>query len=186
MPVHISLLRAVNVGGRSIKMADLRDLYQSLDFDNTQTLLQSGNAVFIADEDDPRILAEQIEAAIKGRYGFHSDIIMRSPAQMRQVVAGNPFSPDRDLNPSRLAVTFYKGELDADSIAAVESLIQEYTGPEEVHLFSREVYIYYPDGMGRSKLAEVFGRLKLSHAATTRNWNTVTKLLALAEKLEAG
>ena len=183
MPVMISLLRGVNVGGHNqIKMEALRSLYSSLKLQNAQTYVQSGNVVFGATDRGLARLANRIEEAIEDKFGFRPDVILRSVAELRAVVAANPFAKRRDIHPGKLLVTFLAAEPRPEGFAAVRKL---KTDPEELHLRAREAYIYFPNGAGRSKFPWAnLGKL-LGVPATARNWNTVLKLLELAESMDA-
>ncbi len=176
MPAIISLLRGVNVGGHhKIKMDELRALYESLGLRDPQTYVQSGNVVCESKERNLAALAGKIETAIEKKFGFRPDVVLRTASEMRDVVTRNPFAKRKDTNPSKLIVFFLTRDPGEFAIT---------TEREEVHFRGRELYIYFPDGMGRSKLVPVLSRA-LKNTGTARNWNTVTKLLAMAEALEA-
>ena len=163
-------------------MEDLRALYSSLKLRDPQTYVQSGNVVFKTDESDLAILAKRIEAGIEKKFGFRSDVILRTAADLRRVIEKNPFAGRTDVDPSKLLVTFLAsdpGEEVREKIRAIEA------SPEELWMDGCELYIYYPNGMGRSTLAFPVIEKALKTSATGRNWNTVTKLLELAERLEA-
>src|SRR5258708_3625654 len=107
MPVVVSLLRAVNVGGHSVvKMADLRALYQSLNFKDVQTYVQSGNVVFRANEKDLAKLAKRIHGEIAKRFGVMPGVMLRTTAEVRDVVRRNPFGKRKDIEPTKLHVSF--------------------------------------------------------------------------------
>jgi uncharacterized protein (DUF1697 family) len=115
MPVVISLLRGVNLAGhRKVKMDDLRALYESLGFEAVTTYINSGNVLFKTGARDLARLARRIEEAIDTACGFHSDVILRTPADLRDVIAANPFAGRPGMNGSRLAIHF----LPADPAAA--------------------------------------------------------------------
>jgi uncharacterized protein (DUF1697 family) len=183
VPVVISMLRGVNLGPhKRIKMEDLRALYSSLKLRDEQTYLQSGNVLFKTDEHDLAGLAKRIEAAIEKKFGFRSDVILRTAGDMRSVLAKNPFAGRSDVHPSKLLVTFLAsdpGEQARSNIRAMDA------SPEELWIDGRELYIYYPNGMARPRLSFPVIEKTLKTSGTGRNWNTVTKLLDLAEKLEA-
>ncbi|MBZ0306624.1 MAG: DUF1697 domain-containing protein, partial [Anaerolineae bacterium] len=142
MPVYISLLRGINVGGhKKIKMADLRALVESLGFTHTQTLLQSGNILFESDPSDPVQLAQQLENAVEAHFGFSSHIIIRTPAEMNEVMERNPFSTEQETDPSKLLVMFLSALPDAEAIA---NFMQAHTGSEKIHASGQELYLYYP------------------------------------------
>ena len=181
MTVYISLLRGINVGGnKKIKMADLRDLYESLGFTGAKSLLQSGNIVFESDTGDVDALAKQIETGIEKAFGFHSDIIIRTAAELEDVIAANPFTDMEVVDPGKLLVTFFPREPDKQT---VKTLLDTYEGPEKIHFRGREMYVYYTEGAGRSKLTPAANKLKPS--GTARNWRTIEKLAALADEFEA-
>ena len=181
MTAMICLLRGVNVGGHNmIKMDALRALCESLGHCNVQTYVQSGNVVFQTSERDPVKVGAKIEDAIEKKLGFRPDIILRTAAEMREVIARNPFAKRKGIEPAKLIVTFLASELTAESQAALLGLKPK---PEELRLNGREVYVYFPDGMGSSKFTPILSRA-LKNKGTARNWNSVMKLLEMAEKLE--
>ncbi len=180
MPVFVCLLRGVNVGGHNkITMEVLRALCVSMNCENPQTYVQSGNVVFKTKEKDPEKLAKRIEDAIEKKLGFRPAVILRTAAEMKGVVAKNPFSK-REFDPAKLAVTFFAEEFDP---AIKKQLLAIKVGPEEIKAADRELYIYFPYGMGRSKLPAAMGRVT-TNAGTGRNWNSVTKLLEMAQEME--
>jgi uncharacterized protein (DUF1697 family) len=178
--VVISLLRAVNVGGHSkMKMETLRSVYESLGFTNVRTYVQSGNVVCASRPKDLRKLAAQIEEAIDREFGFRPDVILRSVDELREVVAKNPFADRDGIEPGKLAVNFLSAEPSEEARAKVLAIKAD---PEELRFEGKHLFIYFPNGMGRTKLplATIGRALKVS--STARNWNTVTKLLAMAEE----
>ena len=183
MAVVISLLRGVNVGGHhKIKMDGLRALYESLKLRDPQTHVQSGNVVFKTNERDLAALARRIENGIERSFGFRPAVIVRTISEFRGVILRNPFAARSGIDPSRLLVTFLAGDPSAEAREEVRKID---TKPEELHIDGREVYIYYPNGMARPKLSWVAIEKKLGTSGTGRNWNSVTKLMQMAEKLEA-
>jgi uncharacterized protein (DUF1697 family) len=180
MPIMIALLRGVNIGGHhKIKMEELRALCQSLKLRDSQTYVQSGNVVFRTEETDALRLAKRLEEAIERKFGFHADVVLRTTVELKECIARSPFAARKGLEPGKLIVTFFASDLEkerCDQIRAIQA-------QEEIKLAKRELYIYFPDGMGRSKLVPVLDRT-LKKTGTARNWNTVTKLLEMAEALE--
>lgn len=182
MPVIISLLRGVNVGGRTISMEGLRALYESLGFTGVQSYVQSGNLVFRTKDRDLPKLAQRLEDAIEGMAGFRPPVALRVTADLRAVVACNPFAGRDDVPPNRLQVHFLVGDPTVDAAARIAAAAAGF--PEELHLLGRELFVNYANGVGESKLTPARIDKALGTPSTARNWNTVTKLLALAEKLE--
>lgn len=181
MPVMIALLRGINLAGHhKVKMEDLRALCHSLKLRDAQTYVQSGNVVFRTDEKDTDRLAQRMEDAIERKFGFRAGVILRSPAEFRDLIAQSPFRKRKGLGPGKLNVTFLACDLAKDTC---DQILQIKAEVEEIKLGRRELYIYFPDGMGRSKLGAVLDRT-LKKAGTARNWNTVTKLLEMAELME--
>jgi uncharacterized protein (DUF1697 family) len=181
--VAISLLRGVNVGGhRMIKMDALRELYESLGLRDPQTYVQSGNVVFRTKERDLVRLAKRIEDGIERGFGCRPDVIIRTTSELRDVIAANPFAKRRGIEPNRLLVTFFAA---APAAEAREKILGIKADPEELRMGGRELYVHYPNGVGQSKLSPALIERTLKASGTGRNWNTVTKLLELAEKLEA-
>ena len=182
MSAIICLLRGVNVGGRNkIGMDSLRDVCSSLKLRAPQTYIQSGNVIFGTMERNLAKLARRIEDCIEKGYGFRPNVMLRTAAEMRHVIARNPFASRKNTDPAKLVVSFLA---EAPGAEDVKRLLEIKVGPEELRVSGRELYIYFPDGQGRSKLPPVLERT-VKIPATARNWNTVNKLLAMAEELES-
>jgi uncharacterized protein (DUF1697 family) len=180
MATYAALLRGINVGGsKKVPMADLRALLQGLGHTGVVTYLQSGNAVFTTDGGPGDVrredtLAADITEAIEKRFGFTVEVIVRDHAYLKAVRDACPF-PEADLEPKQLHVTYFSAPVDADRFA---SLDQRAFLPEEFRLGDRALYLYTPEGLGRSKLAEALARPRILKGviATSRNWNTVVRL----------
>jgi len=181
MPVLISLLRGVNLAHRKVKMDDLRALYESLGFEAVQTYINSGNVLFRTAARDHVRLCKRIEDAIQGACGFRSNVILRTPSDLRGVIARNPFAARPGMDGSRLAIHFLAADPGAE---ARKQVLAIDAAPEELHIDGRELYIYYTNGMARPKLSLPALEKTLRTTGTSRNWNTVRKLLEMAEKLE--
>ena len=182
MPAVIAMLRAVNLGSHNrIKMDALCALCTSLKLRNPQTYVQSGNVVFRTSERNLSRVAMSIEKRIEHDCGFRTDVIVRSANEMRDVVARNPFARRRDVDGKRLLVFFFGNDPGADAPEKIRSV---KANGEELHMDGRELYIYFPDGVGRSKVSTSAIERMLKVAGTGRNWNSVTKLLEMAEELK--
>ena len=182
MPAVISLLRGINVGGHhQVKMEALLALYESLGLSSAQAYVQSGNVVFRTSERDLARLAARIAKAIEQTFGFHADVFVRSTPEMRNVIRRNPFAGRTGIEPNRLLVTFLGS---APSPEAQAKALAIPAAPEELRIDGREMYIYYPNGVGRAKLSPAVLERALRVSGTGRNWNSVTRLLEMAEALE--
>jgi uncharacterized protein (DUF1697 family) len=177
------MLRGVNLGSyHRVMMEDLRALCVSERLGGPETYLQSGNVLFHSDERDLRKLAGRLRAAIEKRFGFRSDVILRTTSELRSVTARNPFAKRRQMDPKKLLVTFLAEEPSARACAALKAL---ETAPEELHVIGRELYTYFPNGMARPTLSWPKIERIIQVSGTGRNWNSVTKMLELARKMEA-
>lgn len=182
--VLVSMLRGVNMGPHHrVRMTALKELYKELGLTGIETYIQSGNLVFRTRARDPGRVAAQIEDAIERRFGFRSAVVVRSAADLRRVIDRNPFSGRDGIEPSKLAVSFLAREPD---VAARAKLAGLPPVPEEVHLEGRELYIYFPNGMARPKLSMAQVEKAVAVPGTARNWNTVRRLLEMAERQESG
>jgi uncharacterized protein (DUF1697 family) len=182
MSVVIAMLRGVNLAGyQKLNMEALRTLCGGLGLRDVQTYIQSGNVVFREDSRDPEAAARRIEDGIQKKFGFRPDVIVRTTSDLRKVISNNPFAGRPEVAPNRLLVVFMAS---APSRQAREQILAIPCEPEELHIKARELYIYYPNGMARPKIPLVRIEKLLKTGSTGRNWNTVNKLLAMAEALE--
>jgi uncharacterized protein (DUF1697 family) len=183
MAVVISMLRGVNLASHNrIKMEALRSLYESLGLRGVESYVQSGNVLFKTAGRDLARLAGRIEAAIESSFGIHTDVLLRTTAELRDVVDANPFAGRAGIDPSRLLVDFLARE---PSAQAREKLLSFNIDPEELRIHGRELYIYFPHGIARPKLQSGLIDRAVKMPCTGRNWNTVTKFLQMAEATEA-
>jgi uncharacterized protein (DUF1697 family) len=175
MPVLVAMLRGVNLGSaRRIKMEELRAVYESLGLRAVRTHLQSGNAIFQCARG---IAAARLEGAFEKRFGFRSEVYLRTPDELREVVARNPFP---GAEGSKLGVYFLAE--DPGEEARRKALALE-TPAERLHAEGRELYVYFSNGMARPRLNMAAVGKALGGSGTMRNWNTVVKLLEIAENL---
>ena len=183
MPVLICMLRGVNLGGHhKIKMDALRVLCESLKFEDPRTYVQSGNVVFRTKEKNSPALARKIQQAIEATFGFSPEVILRTPDELRKAIRANPFAARRDIEPGKLLLTFLAADPGPEAQATLVTLKSH---PEELHLKGRELYIYFPNGAGKTKLPWSSVEKLFKTTGTARNWNSVSKMLAIAEELEA-
>jgi uncharacterized protein (DUF1697 family) len=176
----ISLLRGINVSGQNrIQMPELKRLYESLQLTNVETYIQSGNVIFDCDAHDPVPLAEIIEAAITRSFGIFVRVLLRDKEQFQQVMDANPFLNQKNEDPAKLYVTFISG---LPSEIASRNLPTPTDAGDEFILSGDMVYLFCPDGYGRTKFSNSYFDRKLNVSATTRNWKTVKALFEMAKQ----
>jgi uncharacterized protein (DUF1697 family) len=171
----VALLRGVNVAGRNrLPMADLRAALTAVGYRDVATHLQSGNALLTADEDDADAIAHGVVAAIDAHCGLTLSVVVRASAELAAVVAGDPLPGPQT---SHLHVAFLSEAPAPERLAALDPAA---FAPDTFRVVGREAYVWYPNGMGRSKLTNDVWERRLGVISTTRNWSTVTRLVSLA------
>ena len=179
--VYISLLRGINVSGQNkIAMQELRQLYASLELGNIQTYVQSGNVIFTSEQADQALLAQIIEARIKQQFGYTVPVFIRDAQEFERMFAGNPFLHGRDEDPAWLHVTFL---YETSPVIKLLQIPSPNPDGDEFVAGQREIFLFCPNGYGRTKLSNSFFERKLKVAATTRNWKTVHALTNLAGEM---
>jgi len=179
MSIHVTLLRGINVGGHAIvAMSDLRDLFADLGFSDAKSLLQSGNLVFDGGRKTGPSLERLLEAETNMRLNKSIVYLVRTAAEWNSTISRNPFPDEAQCDPSHLVVMFLKQAPTVESIKILEAATRR---PELVRLAGKELYIVYPDGIGRSKLTNALIEKSLVTHGTGRNWNTILKLAALIQ-----
>jgi uncharacterized protein (DUF1697 family) len=173
---HIALLRGVNVGNNMLKMERLRAILADLGFADVRTYLQSGNALFEA-KGTPADLAAMIERTVSEATRLPVSVIIRTPAQLQSVIAANPFAKEAAAAPKTVHVTFLGGAVSKSGLAAIGRVP---AGADRWRTAGSEIYLCCPDGYARTKLSNTALERALGVRATTRNWNTVTALHAMA------
>jgi uncharacterized protein (DUF1697 family) len=153
-------------------MAALKSLHEGLGLEEVRTYLNSGNVVFQSPVTSLPEIAGRIEGAIEKTFGFQVRALLRTASELDALLRGNPLK-DGLINPSHLLVMFLEDE---PLPARLEDLRRSFSGPEKLQLRGREAYLYYPNGIGRSKLTNAFIEKKLNVVGTARNWNVVTRL----------
>lgn len=163
-------------------MEALRGLCPALGFRHAATYVQSGNLVCNHDESDADAAARRLEQALATLTPYRPRVIGRSLDELRNLVAANPLPPGEARAPARLLAMTLESE---PTSGALERLKARHSDPEEIALLGRDLYLHYPDGIGRSKLTNALIERQLGVQGTARNWNTLTKLLELATEIEA-
>ena len=179
MTVFIALLRGINVGGQKrIAMTDLTQLFTSLGLNNVRTYLQSGNVLFESQDGDPGRLSAMISENISAKFGFSVNVILRTSDELRRIILANPFAKE-GLDADKYHVTFLS---DIPSEEFPKSTMKGKDVPDRYVIIGREVYLFCPDGYGRTKFSNTFFEKKLGVFSTTRNWKTVNALAEMAER----
>ena len=170
MTAYIALLRAVNVGGRKLVMADLKAIAEELGFEKARTFIASGNLLFASSKSEAEV-SRLLEERLKKHMGAEVPVMVRTASEMAAIAKANRF---RREPPSKVAVIFFEEPPPKDSIEQARGIADE-----ELALGRREIYVHYPGGMGRSSV-----RLPAQAAGTARNMNTVARLAQLAKEME--
>ncbi len=169
MTTYVALLRAVNVGGTGkLPMTELKTLCVQAGFDKVQTYIASGNIVFESKEPATRVKST-LESHLHAHAKKPIDVFVRTALEMRSILAANPFTQPE---PKFVYAFFLNDKPPADVKATVKHLADE-----QIHSGKRELYVYYPQGMGQSKLV-----IPAAAGGTARNMNTVAKLVAISSE----
>lgn len=179
--VFISLLRGINVGGNNkLKMAELRESYVSLGFQNVQSYIQSGNLVFEAGKDaDVRSVETVIEKQITAKFGFTVPVMAMTETELRHVLGVCTFNPEQM---EKSVIVFLSGD---DIRGWAESARNHLVGDEEMVTSDGVAYLYCPNGLGRSKAANtLLSQPPKGIKATMRNLRTLNTLLEMTSALQ--
>ncbi len=176
---YIALLRGINVGNKNrIKMADLITIFESMGFENIKTYLQSGNVIFKFYPSNTAKIRNEIENKLINTFEYPVSVIIRTLDELENVINSNPFIKEENIGIDKLHVTFLREIPDKDDVS---NLNMNKSANEEFKIIDREIYLYLPNGYGRTKLNNNIFEKKLKTTATTRNWKTTTKLLELSK-----
>ena len=181
MQTFITFLRGVNMTGHnSVKMADLTLLYKNLGFIDAMTYIQSGNVIFKGFNDlaAPEI-ALMIEKAILKRFNYIVPVMIRTVVEMRNFMSRNPFLSEENFDSSKMATILLYEKATEQQIQKVANI--DYP-PDKFKIAGKEIFIYCPNGFGRTKLYTNFFEKKMGITGTARNWKTITTILDIAEK----
>ena len=180
MNKFIVLLRGINVSGqKKIKMIELKSLLEQEGFFNVVTYIQSGNIVLDAKQSNTAEVSSIVRNMLDKTFGWDVKVLSKKPQEISNIVEANPFSTLPDLNTKFLAVTMLE---DTPSAEKLELIAPFNTADEQFKVLGNNIYIYCPNGFGRAKISNNFFEQKLKVAATSRNWNTMNKLVALSSE----
>jgi uncharacterized protein (DUF1697 family) len=180
MTTYIAILRGINVSGQKlIKMDALRKSFENLGFHKITTYVQSGNVVFTGKEAEPDVLAQTITRQINKDFGFDVPVIVLTIDSLKQIIGRNPFLKDSNKDTAFLHVTFLSAKPQKINFNTIE---EKKLNGEAISFTDNAIYLYCPNGYGKSKLNNSFLETKLKVGATTRNWKTTNELLNIAQK----
>ena len=178
MRTYIAILRGINVSGQKlIKMAELKKMFESLNFEGVKTYIQSGNIAFRTKLGSTAGLQKHIHEAIQKTFDFDIPVTVLDEKELKKTQQNNPFLKERNEDESKLHVTFLSEEPDKDLAENLKETTRFL--PDEWILSGRSVYIFCPGGYGKTKLNNNFFEKKLKVTATTRNWKTVNELVEM-------
>jgi uncharacterized protein (DUF1697 family) len=174
----ISLLRGINVSGQNkLAMDELRNLYERLNLANVTSYVQSGNLVFESEERDSSRLARKIESQIEQTFGYSIPVIIRMADELHRILTTNPFLKGKNVDSTKLHVTFLHGSPPMMKLNKLKNPDKE---GDEFSIGEGEIFLFCPNGYGRTKLSNAYFERKLNVSATTRNWKTVNALYKMA------
>jgi uncharacterized protein (DUF1697 family) len=180
MNPYIVFLRGVNMAGHnSLKMNDLSGLFVSLGFNDVRTYIQSGNVIFSDQSGKSNTeLAAIIEMAILKKFNFTIPAMIRNIDDLKNILRNNPFSNEENFNPGRMSAILLHKETTQNQVDMVRNV--DYP-PDKFKVLGREIFVYCPNGFGKTKLYTNFFEKKMGVTGTARNWNTINAILQMAE-----
>jgi uncharacterized protein (DUF1697 family) len=181
MTTYIALLRGINVGGaKSVLMADLKKLFESMGFKKVQTYIQSGNVLFQSEKQGDEKLAAAIEKKIETKYGFHVPVVLRTLAEMEKILETNPYRKVKLAGLDRIYFTLLA---EPPSKEALKNLVPNPKEKDEFKVVKKEVYLFCRGSYGTALYNNNWFEKKLGMEATTRNQETMEKLVSLGQAL---
>lgn len=180
METYIALLRGINVSGsKKIKMVELKALFEELKFKKVKTYIQSGNVIFQSKKDRDKII-KTIFNGIKKKYGYEVTIVLKTPAELKKVIASNPYAKKAADDYKKLYITFLEEAPSKENFSTIKDF---KSNNDEFVLKGTVIFVFCPDGYGTTKLHNNFFEKKLKIGATSRNWNSLNKIYNLANEL---
>ena len=167
-------------GHNSVKMTDLSVLYENQGFNDAETYIQSGNVIFCCEPDLPvSEISLKIEKAIHYRFNYNVPVMIRTIEEMEKLISANPFLAEENFEPSKMSVIFL---YEKPSEAQIQKVINIDYPPDKFRIIGKDIFIYCPNGFGKTRLYTNFFEKKMGMTGTARNWKTITTLLQMAEK----
>lgn len=180
MDICITMLRGINMTGHNtIKMNGLANLFRQIGYTDAETYIQSGNIVFTCHNRNIEDVSTEIRNAIISEFNLNIAVITRTSDEMGKIISANPFLEESGFDPSKMAVLFLELKPSDAQVLKVAGI--DYP-PDKFHINGSEIYVYCPNGFGKTKLYTNFFETKMKVTGTARNWRTVNKLREIAEK----
>jgi len=174
---HLALLRGINVSGHNmIKMDALKTILENSGFQNVETYVQSGNVFLETDDENSHSVGFTIKQEIAKHLGFDVPVIVISKVDLEKCLTNNPFFKEKGVDTKKLYVAFISKELNNSAINELK--ISQFK-PDEAFIEGNRIYMKLETGAGNTKLTQKYIEKKLNVIATSRNWNTVNKLIEL-------
>ena len=179
MTIYIALLRGINVGGHKIiKMADLKQLLETMGLSKVKTYIQSGNVVFESNEEADK-LCQRIEQQINTTFGFPVPVILRTSKEWEQIIDNCPYPVETLLEGESVHLTLLS---EIPSQEALNQLTKFQSDIDQYHVQGKEIYLFFRQSFRDSKLPLQFQKLGVS--STIRNWKTTVKLATMTKAME--
>lgn len=180
MITYIALLRGINVSGKyPLKMDALKQLFITLCCQNVKSYIQSGNVVFQSKSTETDSLERAIRSSIKDDYGYDVFVFVLNKKKLLDLFYSNPFCNKVGIDISKLHLTLLQNLPKLKDIESVELFNKE--SHDEFEILGNSIYLYCPNGYGKTKLNTIFFEKKLRTSATTRNWKTISKLVEICQ-----
>ncbi|MFT5754852.1 MAG: hypothetical protein ACI9FW_000655 [Flavobacterium sp.] len=177
---HLALLRGINVSGHNmIKMDALKSMLEKIGFQNIETYIQSGNVFLETEDENAQSVGFTIKQEIVKQLGFDVPTIVINKSDLEKCLINNPFFKEKDLDTKKLYVAFISKELNNNALNDLK--ISQFK-PDEAFIDGNRIYMKLETGAGNTKLTQKYIEKKLNVTATSRNWNTVNKLLEMFEE----
>jgi len=174
------MLRGINMTGHNtIKMTGLAYLFRQFGYIDAETYIQSGNIVFTCHNGNITDVSSEIRKAILSEFNLNIAVITRTSDEMKKIISANPFLEEPGFDPSKIAVLFLELKPSDEQVLKVAGI--DYP-PDKFHINGSEIYVYCPNGFGKTKLYTNFFEAKMKVTGTARNWRTVNKLFEMAAK----
>lgn len=175
MAHHFAFLRAINVGGHTVTMARLREVFESLGFSGVETFIASGNVVFESAEASARALETRLETGLRDALGYEVVTFIRTPSEVAAIAAYAPFPAEAMAQAKGVNVAFLRDEISAKTSQKLMGLRTEF---DDFHAHGRELYWLCRTRQSDSKISNVLLEKSLGLRMTIRGENTVKKMAA--------